>query len=865
MYHLGRKRFDGSVRQEKPSFLKPYNVFISHHGPDTKNTLASFIYHSFSERGVNVFINTEEFVGGKDMPSSISEAISTSSVRIAILSPKYAESHWCLEELHLMQNTSATFIPVFYEVPPGNLLQLRNNKGIYEKAFRELERELGSDRIVKWKEALFKVSNISGFFVSEKFDRDMGELAAAVCSEVMKHLRRVWKRTTDGFLGLEKAIDDFKNFLDVNREQSEKVKIVGIVGTPGCGKTTLAEEFYYRHRISFDRSSLLIGVRESSKKNGLPTLQSQLLKELTNDCLAISNVSEGKEIIADRVRRLCCTKSWKFLIVIDDVDHHQQLQALLRAEDVLGSDSLVVVTARNKAVLKLSGISLFYEIDPMSSKDAEKLLRRTAFHQSESTNGFDDLIQTALRKCGCFPEFLRSLGGNLHLYGINEKQKWEVELQMMMPEIFRVICGDLEEEERQIFLDIACFFEKMDKNSAIRVWDGFGWRGARVLQKLEYMCLVQCDETTNCLSIPDYLRGLGQEIADRQLHNAPDLPFRLWCPNAAGNFPKEPLLQAGAKIRGTRQASHKKQSKIELLDVSGDIPRAAFGNRLKKLLWLRWENCPETASFPPDMNTLRVLELIKGNLRTLDLCLKQSVEMREIRVIECTRLEQIPPTIGLLNHLEKVTLDGTTSLASLPPEFCKLQALKHLVLRQCECLISLPDDFGKLINLQYIDFSYCRLLSSLPQSFRELTELKTLDLRNCGNLVIQADVFDKIRCIEELTMENCKELKMLPTETTSQASLRKLNLFGTSLEELPGDLDKLTNVQQLLIGSPFLQSLPHSLKNLPSLMELDLLNCTLLTSYSKSYGRLRLLDSPQPQLQPEEANIVRTLYMYRRS
>ncbi|XP_057868633.2 disease resistance protein RUN1-like [Cryptomeria japonica] len=789
--------YSSEVQRTLCALIKPYHVFISHRGPDTKDILASVIYHYFSRSGLNVFFDREEFDAGQVIPSTIPEAISSSSVHIAILSPKYAESHWCLEELRLMHHSGATIFPVFYGVRPGVLLQLRNNTGIYADAFRELEEKMDgkkkrheSDTIEEWKEALYKVSNISGFLDSDHFKGDLGKLVDTLYSKVMQHVRKVWKKSVDGLHGLENAIDELDNCLEINREQSEKVKIVGIVGIPGCGKTTLAEEFYYRHRSSFDRSSLLLGVREASNRNGLPTLQSQLLRDLANDCLAISNVSEGKDILADRVRRLCRTKSLKFLIVIDDIDYHHQLEALLREEDVLGSGSLVIVTSRSKGVLKLSGISLFYETKPLRWYDAQKLLCRSAFHESQQINGFENLIQTALSKCGCFPKFLKSLGENLQLYGNNEQQDWEDELKTLIPEIFKAICGCLEEEEKQIFLDIACFFRKMDKNSAIRVWAGSGWRGARALQKLQYMSLVHVDAVTNRISIPDYLRDLGREIADRQLHNSPDLPYRLWCPNAARSFLKEPLLQAAAKIRGTREASHKNLSrrtteelfKIELLDVRGDIHYATFSDRLKNLLWLRWKNCAETPILPPGMHNLRVLELIKGNLQTLDLSFKHPVELREISVIECTRRKQISPTIGLLNHLDKMTLHGTVSLESLPPEFCKLQALKHLVLRQSECLKTLPANFGDLTNLEHIEFSYCQQLSSLPQSFRNLTRLKTLDLRDCWSLIIQADIFDRIRSIEELTMENCKELKMLPTQTTLQGSLRKLNLFGTSLK-----------------------------------------------------------------------------------
>lgn len=570
--------------------MKTFHVFISHYGKDTKIALASSIYHWLNQRGVNVFFDLEEFKGGQKIETTIKQAICSCSVGIVILSARFAYSRWCLNETFWMQETDAVIIPVFVSVQPGDIQNLRNeegDKGVYAHAFENYKlKKRHAANIDKWKEALYKLCDISGLELnSQKFNGDQGKLVLDICMQVMQHMIKVWRRSVDGLFGLEEAVHKFNDFVDSHGEHSENVKIVGIVGTPGSGTTTLAEELYYRRRSDFDRSSLLVGVRNASEQNGLLTLQSQILKDLTNDFLAFRNISEGKDILADRVRRLCHKVALKFLIVIDDVYCQDQLEALLRKKDVLRSGSLVIVTSHSEAVLKLSGISLIHRIGSLDSSYAQELLCRIVFNQAQPISGFEGLTETALSKCGCFPKFLKSLGQNLVLYGNNDKRHWETELEMMIPEIFEAICGDLQEEERQIFLDI-CFFREKDKNSAIRVWNGSGWRGARVLRKLEYMCLVEVNDATNFISVPDRLGDLGQEIATH--------------PNLATNLLKRTSNQAAPRIRGTREASHKLSQRtigellrVELLDVSGDIPSDKFSEGLRNLVWLRWEDCSE--------------------------------------------------------------------------------------------------------------------------------------------------------------------------------------------------------------------------------------------------------------------------------
>jgi len=98
---------------------------------------------------------------GESLSPQIEGAIRTASVHIAIFSPRYAESRWCLDELVLIRKSGATIILVFYDVKPYELrwtgryaqaLTIHEQKGRYDPGTLD-----------DWRKALKDVSSISGF------------------------------------------------------------------------------------------------------------------------------------------------------------------------------------------------------------------------------------------------------------------------------------------------------------------------------------------------------------------------------------------------------------------------------------------------------------------------------------------------------------------------------------------------------------------------------------------------------------------------------------------------------------------------------------------------------------------------------
>ncbi|XP_057866198.2 probable 2' cyclic ADP-D-ribose synthase BdTIR [Cryptomeria japonica] len=141
---------------------KQFDVIINHRGPDTKTKVAQQLYDALQEAGIRAYLDAPETELGDYFPSAIKNAISSAAVHIAILSPQYAESPWCLAELALMFQTKARIIPLFYHVQPSDFRYIKN--GVAEAFSKHEEKgRFPSHDFQQWKECPQNVSWLKGY------------------------------------------------------------------------------------------------------------------------------------------------------------------------------------------------------------------------------------------------------------------------------------------------------------------------------------------------------------------------------------------------------------------------------------------------------------------------------------------------------------------------------------------------------------------------------------------------------------------------------------------------------------------------------------------------------------------------------
>ncbi|XP_071699183.1 TMV resistance protein N-like [Rutidosis leptorrhynchoides] len=250
----------------------------------------------------------------------------------------------------------------------------------------------------------------------------------------------------DDLVGMGTRLQSLKSLLDF---ESGGVHMVGIWGVGGIGKTTLAYSAYQKISRQFDGHCYIDQIREESGPHGLKKLQEKILSTLLKKDVNVQSVEEGKNMIRGRL------SSNKVLIVLDDIDKDEQIEALAGSHEWFGSGSRIIITTRDEHLLKRDNVRI-YHARLLSDSEAIQLFNKHAVLKDKSpTEDYYTLSWHGL------PLALKVLGPSLRG---KDKKEWLSALEKMennpnrtIMDKLKISYDGLDRVERELFLDIACF------------------------------------------------------------------------------------------------------------------------------------------------------------------------------------------------------------------------------------------------------------------------------------------------------------------------------------------------------------------------------------------------------------------------
>ncbi|XP_059627253.1 uncharacterized protein LOC132270059 [Cornus florida] len=852
-----------------------YELFLSFRGEDTRKNFVDHLFTALSQKGIYTFKDDEQLKRGEEISPALLKAIEESRFALIVFSRNYASSKWCLDELvkivECKKTMGQTVVPVFYDVDPS---EVRKQTGSFGSAFKIHERVFSGnmEKVQRWKSALVDAANISGYSVRDTANGHESKCIVQIVEEIFNELNNTTPLVAQDLVGTESRVEKMESLL---REGLDEVRFIGIWGMGGIGKTTIAKAVYDRIYRQFEGSCFLSNVGEFSEKKGLEALQKRLLSEiLIGSNINITDTVRGANIIISRLRFK------RVLVVLDDVDKREQLNAVAGEHGWFGVGSRIIITTRDKHLLSTHGVNECHIVGALNKDEAMQLLSWKAFKQSFPSKGFMELSNQIVDYAGGLPLALTVLGSFLNGRTTDEWKSTLIKLHKIsnneILQVLKISFDGLDELEKEIFLDIACFFKGKHKCYVTRILDSCGFCPGIGIPVLVEKSLITI--TNDQFWMHDLIQEMGWYIV-RQESQLSWKRSRLWL--------REDVYSVLTENMGTEkvEAIGLELPKPEVLDLNSE----AF-TKMKKLRVFKVHNVVFSKGPAHLPNELRLLDwhaypsgflpasFQAENLVELSMCYssikqlwKKTKPLTKLKVInlshshrlsrtpdftvipdletlileDCTSLVEVHPSIGHLKRLVFLSLKDCKNLKRFPNGI-HLESLEKLILSGCLKLEKCPEILGDMVCLTelYLDRT---AIKELPLSIEHLTGLTLMDLSECKYLMSLPRTICRLSCLKTLSLSGCSKLEELPDNLGNIKYLEELHANKTAIKQLPSSINLLEDLKVLslsgcrqTISESFFSSwfLPRkcedslclvlpSLTGLNSLTKLDVSDCNL--------------------------------------
>ena len=305
----------------------------------------------------------------------------------------------------------------------------------------------------------------------------------------------------DDFVGIQARVTKMKTMLSL---QTKDVKVIGIWGPAGIGKTTAARVLYDQVSPEFQFRTFLENIKGCFKRSCGNDHQLKLSFQQK----LLSQIFKQKDIVVGLSDK-------KVLVVLDEVDSWWQLEEMTKGA-WFGPGSMIIITTKDRNLLKALGLEAnqIYEMKLPTGNEARQIFCLYAFGQKFPNYGFESLAREVMTLAGDLPLDLRVMGS--YLRGI-PKNEWIDALRSLRSSLHGEIGSNLKlsydvlsDEEKALFLHIACFFVGFKVDRVKRILEKSDLNVNHGLQTLADRSLISTDD--GFVRMHNLLQQMGKEI-----------------------------------------------------------------------------------------------------------------------------------------------------------------------------------------------------------------------------------------------------------------------------------------------------------------------------------------------------------------
>ncbi|KAL7592234.1 hypothetical protein Lser_V15G35508 [Lactuca serriola] len=256
-----------------------------------------------------------------------------------------------------------------------------------------------------------------------------------------------------------------------------------------------------------------------------------------------------------------------------------KLNALAGSHNWFGEGSRIIITTRDVHLLNAHEV-VVHNISLLNDDEAIKLFCKHACRGSTPIKDYKKLSKEVVSYAGGLPLALTVLGSflcdkNIHEWRSALARLKEIPIDNIL-ETLKISFDGLTRVEKELFLDIACFFRWEDKDKAMEILDACGFHPVIGVKVLIQKALITISES-DVFDMHDLVQEMGHHIVRGEHPKNPEKYSRVW--------KKKDVLKIWATVDATKELD-----KIEAIKMNFNSELANKQEQCLRLIGAKMKN-----------------------------------------------------------------------------------------------------------------------------------------------------------------------------------------------------------------------------------------------------------------------------------